>query len=199
MSKEQTPVSSGELMIEEWRDVPGFEKQYQVSDLGNVQSLDRVTSRNRKLLGRVMSQSKHPNGYRFCSLTTHEGKTGNMFVHRMVASAFHPNPYNKKTVNHINGIKDDNRAVNLEWNTHQENVKHAFDNGLLKNCKILDGLKGEDNPVTKLSDLDCLMIKALVDAEFRREDIAKKFGVHSTHIGLIYRGLSHTTPSPDHI
>ena len=51
-------------------------------------------------------------------------------IHRLVALMFIKNPKNKKTINHKNGIKTDNRVNNLEWNTHSENVLHSYRNGL---------------------------------------------------------------------
>lgn len=52
--------------------------------------------------------------------------------HRILAQSFIPNPENKREVNHINGIKQDNSLCNLEWATSSENLKHAYDTGLRK-------------------------------------------------------------------
>lgn len=60
------------------------------------------------------------------------GKTKYVLIHRLVASAFCENPKGLKEVNHINGIKTDNRSVNLEWVSRGENLKHAYDNNLRK-------------------------------------------------------------------
>ena len=74
----------------------------------------------------VMKPFSDKNGYHRVKLL---GKVHK--VHRLIASAFIPNPESKPTVNHINGIKDDNRVENLEWATRSENMQHAFATGLI--------------------------------------------------------------------
>lgn len=60
------------------------------------------------------------------------GKLRGVGQHRLLAESFIPNPENKTEVNHINGLKKDNRLENLEWVSRSENMKHAFSNGLIK-------------------------------------------------------------------
>ena len=108
---------------EEWKDIEGFEG-YQVSNYGQVKSLNyRRTGKEQ-----ILKQTTNRDGYKVVFL-----KKKHCSVHRLVAQAFIPNPNKKCDVNHINGDKSDNTVFNLEWNTRQENVYHAFNNGLASN------------------------------------------------------------------
>lgn len=105
-------------MMEVWRAVPGYEGLYQVSDLGRVQSVARAGTS-----GRILKPDTCF-GYRRYALCKNNVTTRHR-AHRLVAEAFIPNPENKPQVNHINGVKTDNRAENLEWCTGSENQTHS--------------------------------------------------------------------------
>ena len=83
-----------------------------------------------------------PNGYETVSIS-HNGKVTNMYVHRIVAEAFHANPQNKAQVNHKNCIKIDNHKDNLEWVTPRENIDHAVANGRYANNGRKKGTKNK--------------------------------------------------------
>ena len=110
--------------MSEWKTVRGYEGRYEVSDTGEVRSLIG----NMKTLKGAISTK----GYRQVALRK-EGKTKFKQVHRLVAEAFLGEP--NSTVNHINGDKTDNRAKNLEWASHRENIHHALANGLNRYAK----------------------------------------------------------------
>ena len=118
-------------MEEIWKDIPEYKGLYQVSNLGRVKSLPRIVNNGRSY-GRfvltkekVMKQRHDKDGYLRITMTKN-GKQKVISVHRLVALAFIPNNENKKQINHINGIKDDNRIENLEWCTNSENQLHSI-------------------------------------------------------------------------
>lgn len=106
--------------MEIWKPIVGYEGRYEVSNLGNVRSLNY----NNTKVHRILSKSNQWWWYLCISLSNLTKKT--VLVHRVVAQAFIENPYNKPQVNHINWIKTDNRVENLEWCTARHNSIHAY-------------------------------------------------------------------------
>ena len=112
-------------MIEEWRPVVGYEGLYEVSNTGQVRSLDRYvidSLGHRKFYkGKVLSIVKNKNGYLLINLYCNE-KNKKCLVHRLVAEAFVSNPDNLPEVNHKDEDKTNNRVDNLEWCNRKYNV-----------------------------------------------------------------------------
>lgn len=111
------------MTFEEWADVKGYGGYYQVSRTGVIRSFAK--SNRRPQIPHVLAQGKDRKGYFRCNLN---GKK--VPVHRIVATAFVPNPQGKEQVNHIDGNKENNNAENLEWCTAAENMRHAVQTGL---------------------------------------------------------------------
>jgi hypothetical protein len=115
--------------METWVDIPGFDGRYQVSSLSRVRSVNieliDANGRKRQWTGRVLRTAiGQKTGYEMVCLGSGSGTTKS--VHRLVANAFIENHKNKPCVNHINGIRTDNRIENLEWVTHSENELHSY-------------------------------------------------------------------------
>lgn len=108
-----------EILEEEiWKDVIGYEGRYEVSNLGRVRSL------HKSFYGKILSPSFERFGYPKVVLMK-DAKCKTHKVHRLVATAFIPNPSNKPVVNHIDHNPKNPKASNLEWCTDLENVRHA--------------------------------------------------------------------------
>lgn len=107
-----------------WKSMPEFDNQYEVSNMGRFRSIDRMIIRRGnqvKIKGRILKGRQDAYGYVTMTIKNKQVK-----AHRLVAKHFIENPLNKSQVNHKNGIKSDNRAINLEWCSHEENMKHLF-------------------------------------------------------------------------
>jgi len=110
--------------IETWKSIAGYEGIYEVSNCGNVKSLNYRTTGNQNLLSLFLTGLRKRR-YRLVHLSI-AGKAKKMQVHRLVAMAFVPNPENLPCVNHIDNDPLNNHATNLEWCTVRYNTSHGY-------------------------------------------------------------------------
>ena len=131
-------------MGEEWRDIPGYEGRYQVSDMGRVRSVDRVVRSkskagrwfDRRVSGKILAPG-NCRGYLIVNLSGH----GTIAVHLLMARTFlGPCPHPNGEANHKDGVKFHNFLTNLEWTTRGGNQVHAVALGLkLQAVPVTDG------------------------------------------------------------
>ena len=144
-----------------WKNIHGYEGYYMISNLGRVKSLERIcyynvhktNIRNSRLKKeRILKTTIDAFGYKSVNVSVNS-KNKILKIAKLIAKAFIPNPENHPIINHINGVKSDNRIENLEWCTYKHNVNHAIETGLLV-FKL-----GSDNANSKFSHNDILKIK----------------------------------------
>lgn len=160
--------------------IPGYEGLYEVTDTGEVFSLNFKKLNGRK--GQLKPFMSHAYK-RVCLIKNSVRKQ--FTIHRLVALTFVENPESKKTVNHKNGITTDNRADNLEWMTLRENDSHRWE--VLKRVPIYTGKTGAKHPTSKAVG----MIKRgdKVSKRFGSiEEAARQTGVNGSSIGRCIRG-----------
>lgn len=147
------------MTTEIFKDVPGYEGLYRVSNLGNV---IRVNS------GRVR---KHwvVRGYHRVALSK-ENVQKNYLIHRIVALAFISNIDKKSDVNHIDGVKTNNSLSNLEWCTRSENMRHSID--------VLGNMIGEKNPMYGKLWSDCPNSKTVVQLSKEWVEVKRFWSTH---------------------
>jgi hypothetical protein len=176
--------------LEVFVDIQGYEGYYQVSNYGNVRSLDRVivekSGKTQTLKGRILKPRTNPGGYRYIELGKN-GTKATFAIHHLVAQAFIPNPGNKRTVNHIDGNKLNNSLINLEWSTYSENLEHAYKTGLRRAVQI--EAVGSKNYKRKLKSEQVLEIKRLLaTGNLTHKEIATKFSIARSTITEIKSG-----------
>lgn len=111
------------------KNVLGYEGLYLIDSLGNIVSCPRQQGSRFVNQYKILGTKVNRLGYKEVALSK-GGKTRTVLLHRLIAIHFVDNPENLPCVNHINGIKSDNRIENLEWCTRSQNTKHAYENNL---------------------------------------------------------------------
>jgi hypothetical protein len=152
--------------------------RYEVDDTGNVYSLTRRVrcvdrlglERYRLLVGRRLAQQSDSRGYPMISL---DGKRYR--VHRLIATAFIPNPAALSDVNHKDGDKRNCAASNLEWISRTGNIRHALDTGLRV-------------PKTSVTDLQIIAAEQLIAAGASQTRAAKAVGISQAYLSMIRTG-----------
>lgn len=159
-----------------------LDSTYEVSEYGDVKSVDRAIKRGgkiHKIKGKKLKHKICRNGYHRVGLSKN-GKTKHKSVHRLVAKLFIGKPNKKLEINHIDGNKSNNHFTNLEWVTRSENMKHAVANGLVTH--VFEYPKSQRKPVVK---------KELSGKEFWYKSLAEaseKDGISVSYLSQIING-----------
>ncbi len=167
--------------IEIWKDIKDHKGFYQVSNLGRIKSLPFNYSPKTKILKPFLLKI----GYNEINLRGEKH-----YVHRVVAKAFIDNTFNKPTVNHINGIKNDNRLENLEWATRSEQSIHSY--------RVLGqkppNIRGTKSSNSKLNELQVRIIKRMKGDFFLRE-VASMFDISIQGVHRIFNNKTYKNES----
>jgi len=183
------------------RDIPGFEGLYAVTRDGRVRAHPRawVTGADgnirRTHRGMWMKLSFTTTGYLSVKLSGSESSVaGRKMVHRLVALAWIPNPFNHPQVNHLNGRKTDNKDTNLEWCTAAENARHAHRTGLVNldtetfRASVRSNVKAAHAATRKLTYEQADDARRRFAAGERKTYIAKSLGIARATLRVLLKG-----------
>jgi hypothetical protein len=172
-------------MNEQWRVIDGH-PGYSVSNLGRVR---RDAAGRGAVAGRILTAKVDKKGYGRVDLSLRDKKIRRL-IHQLVAVAFlEPRPSPEHFPNHLDGVKLNNSAANLEWATRAENAAHASRLGLLAR------LKGERNGRARLTAEQVDEIRCLEGVVSQRQ-VAAKFGVSRTLVQRIHQGKAWVADDP---
>ena len=162
--------------MEIWKDIDGYEGHYQISSLSRVKSLSRPSWNGKVFFNtkeRILSPRVKDNGYLFVTLCINNNKH-HKYIHRLVAQTFLPNLDNLPQVNHKDCDKTNNQVDNLEWCNQNFNIRHAWDNGLMKP----NGCIGVKNGRALLTESQVLEIRAkYVPRKYTIQMLCKEYGI----------------------
>jgi hypothetical protein len=133
---EELTISYGNVDWVKWMPVPGYEHIYEVSDSGNIRSLDRLNSRGYKLCGKVLHPTVGKNGYPFVTLTKNSCQK-KFYVHTVVMLAFQGPCPNGLEVRHLDGNRTNPKLNNLKYGTRIENMQDAILHGTTRAKAVL--------------------------------------------------------------
>ena len=172
-------------MEEIWKPIAKFDNQYEISSCGRIRSVHSIIHKSNGSTytrqSKILKPTLNHSGY-LAGAVSINGEMKPYTIARLVAEAFIPNPENKSTVNHKDGIKTNNFATNLEWMTQSENCQHSFDIGLQK------PKRGELNGMAKLTREKIEEIREIAKKGGRywgRNRIAKELGINAKHLQRI--------------
>lgn len=170
-------------MTEEiWKDVVNYEGVYQISNIGNLKSLDRKLGGTR-YKGKEKRKHLSGRGYLYSKLSI-GGVQKSLFIHKLVAEAFLENTENKPHVNHIDGNKINNKVENLEWCTHAENMRHAMRTGLNDgHSKFKEGNTNSNSKVTSEQVIEIRRLKT--ETKLSNYVIGNMFNIYESAVRKI--------------
>jgi len=167
-------------MEEVWKDIEGYDGDYQISNKGNIKSFKRIKD------GKLLKATVGNTGYCTVKLSNKDKERKTFRVHRLVALHFLELVEGKDNVNHKNGDKTDNDVNNLEWCTYKENNIHARKTGLNK-------ANGEKHYCAKLTEENVKYIRENYikgSRTFGQGALSRKFGVSQSQIFNVVHNIT---------